>query len=205
MKDPTLSNNALWKGLQQAKKKGLTRAIGVSNYQISELKALKGETPSVNQCRMGVVAPKKEQFYPWAHDDSTIEYCQKHNITYQAWRVIGIIIMYFLPKSREGGCPMENEIVVGFAKKYEKTPAQICLRWVLERGCIAAVGWFTFCNIMKRLKRYLGTGADPERARKHAKENLDVFDWSLTDEEVRLLNEIQKVHYTAVEQRKKVL
>jgi diketogulonate reductase-like aldo/keto reductase len=68
-------NNALWKGLEQAKSSGLVRAIGVSNYKAKDLMALQGTVPAVNQCLMSVSL----------HDDATISYCQAHNITYEAY------------------------------------------------------------------------------------------------------------------------
>lgn len=89
VKDAAASNNALWKGLEKAKKLGLTRSIGVSNYMVQHLEALKGEVPSVNQCRMSVAATKSSFGGQWAHDERTIQYCKQKNIAYQAWRVIG--------------------------------------------------------------------------------------------------------------------
>ena len=114
--DATASDNALWKGLQMAMQMGLTRAIGVSNYQSAELAALQGAVPSVNQCQMSVGTDNNHSagwpMPPVAHDDATISYCLKHNITYEAWRVVG-------------GCPMTNAKVVSIAQSHNKSAAQI--------------------------------------------------------------------------------
>jgi len=146
-------NNALWKGLEQALAAGLTRAIGVSNYNAAQLAALKVTTtkPALNQCRMGV------DF----HDDATIDYCQKNGIYYESYDALK-------------GCPSTDSRVKAIAAAHSKTPFQICLRWVLERGCVVAAG----------------TGNDPKTVGQYAKENLDIYDWKLTADEIATLNKI---------------
>eukprot|EP01047_Picozoa_sp_COSAG01_P059727 COSAG01_NODE_7212_length_3303_cov_3.954432_3_plen_90_part_00 len=67
-------NNALWRGLQEAQRRGLTRAIGVSNYGVSHLAALSGPRPAINQCRMSPTSP----------NNHTLEYCLAHGIQFEA-------------------------------------------------------------------------------------------------------------------------
>ena len=129
--DPVASNNALWAGAQQALKLNLTRAIGVSNYKTADLKALKGPPPSVNQCEMSVKS----------HDDDTIEYCQANGILHEA---------YFAMK----GCPFTDARVGSIATAHNVSVSQVCLRYVLERGCAMAVG----------------TGADASKVAPYARE-----------------------------------
>ena len=69
---------AQWQGLMKAKELGLTRSIGVSNFNGAELAELKGDTPTVNQCAMSVRH----------HDDTTIAYCHRHGSLYQAYGVM---------------------------------------------------------------------------------------------------------------------
>jgi len=146
-------NNALWKGLEQALAAGLTRSIGVSNYNAAQLAALTTTTtkPALNQCRMGV------DF----HDDTTIAYCQKNGIYYESYDALK-------------GCPTTDTRVKTIASAHNKTTFQICIRWVLERGCVVAAG----------------TGNDPKTVGQYAKENLDVYAWSLTADEMNTLNKI---------------
>lgn len=66
---------------------------------------------------------------------------------------------------------MENSEVVEIADRLGKTPAQILLKWILERG-VAAIPKST----------------NPTRLR----QNLDIFDFSLTDEDVSILNGLEK-------------
>jgi diketogulonate reductase-like aldo/keto reductase len=160
--DAAASDNALWKGLERALKEGLTRAIGVSNYNSSQLATLNGVVPAVNQCEMGVVrANTTLPTKPVAHDDATIDYCKAHGITYEAWRVVG-------------GCPMGDPRVVKISQAHSKTAAQVCLRWVLQRGATIAAG----------------TGSDAAKAAEYAKENLGVFDWTLSASEMDELTNI---------------
>lgn len=163
--DPTAADNALWAGLQTAQQQGLARAIGVSNFNVSELRALRGAVPALNQCQMGVqtdfnyVLPIPDV----AHDDETIAYCAAHNITYEAWRVLG-------------GCPMSDARVLTIAAAHGASAAQVCLRWTLQRGAVIAAG----------------TGGNIATVAQYAKENLAVLDASfeLSDAEMDTLNKI---------------
>lgn len=165
-KDPVASNNALWKGMQKALEMGLVRAIGVSNYRTADLKALDQTVlPAVNQCRMGIAFPPGT----WgllpkgmAHDDDTIDYCQSKGILYESYQAMK-------------GCPFTDSNLQKIAAKHNVTTSQVCLRWVLDRGCASATG----------------TGADASKVAAYAKENLDVYSFTLAPEEVALLNKIQ--------------
>ena len=161
--DPTASDNALWAGLMEAKRLGLTRAIGVSNYNATELQALEGETPAVNQCQMSVIPDNKHSpgwpMPPIAHDDVTISYCQSHGITYEAWRVLG-------------GCPFTDPGVVAMAKAHNVTTAQVCVRWTLQRGAVIAAG----------------TGGSPRTVEEYSVENLGALAFQLSETEMKQLD-----------------
>ena len=154
--DPTKSNNALWAGVQMALAANMTRAIGVSNYAVSDLEKLDmtKATPAVNQCSMSISA---------GHDDAAIAWGQSHSppIVYESYHGMK-------------GCPTSNVELVAIAKAHSKSVYQVCLRWVLERGAILAVG----------------TGSDPSTAGAYAKENLDIYDFTLTAAEIATLDAI---------------
>ena len=76
--DAAASDNALWQGLMQAKELGLTRAIGVSNFNAAQLQLLKGETPAVNQIAISIMPFWGNKH---GHDDVTLEFCAAHSIT----------------------------------------------------------------------------------------------------------------------------
>lgn len=163
VKNASASNNALWHGLEMAKAMGLTRAIGVSNYNATELANLRGASPAVNQCQMSVNTSHiyLPVPYPAPHDEETIQYCREHNITYQAYRILG-------------GCPTHDRSLLSISERHNKTTAQICLRWVLQRGAILTAG----------------TGSDPSKSSEYAKENLGLFDWQLSKTEMQVLDSI---------------
>jgi len=117
VKNFTAANNLLWKGLQQAKKMGLVKSIGVSNYFAGQLAALEGEKPAINQCEMSIEG----------HDDDTISYCQANNITYESYGAMR-------------GCPFTHPTVEAIAKAHSASAAQVCLRWALQRGAVLASG-----------------------------------------------------------------
>ena len=161
--DPTASDNALWRGLMAAKSLGLTRAIGVSNYNSTELAALEGDVPAVNQCQMSIVPDNVHSagwpMPPIAHDDATIAYCAAHGITYEAWRVLG-------------GCPFTDPTLLSMARTHNVSAAQICLRWTLQRGAIVAAG----------------TGANASTVGEYSAENLGALDFALTAAEMSTLS-----------------
>merc|ERR1712039_31614 len=147
------ANAALWKGMTEVLAMNLTRAIGVSNYQSTHLKALPSPKPVVNQCQMGV---KK-------HDDETITYCQEKGILYEAYWVMH-------------NCPFTDTRITTIASAHNVSAAQVCQRYVLDKGIAMAVG----------------TGSDPTKAESYAKENLDVYGFHLSADEFKIVDAIQK-------------
>ena len=71
-------------------------------------------------------------------------------------------------------CPFTDSTMVGIASAHNVSVAQVCLRWILERGCTLAVG----------------TGTDPAKVAAHTQENLDLFGFQLTTAEVSEIDQI---------------
>jgi len=154
--EPTI-DGALWKGLLQAQKAGMVKSVGVSNYDATQLAAVdwNGTVPSVNQCHMSV----------GQHDDATIAYCQQHGIIYEAYG--GMRTCYgqtFTPALQT------------IADAHKTGVAQVCLRWVLQRGAIMAIG----------------TGEDSQKIDQYTKEDLDLFNFTLTDADMTNINKMTK-------------
>ena len=113
---PVLRRSA-WKTLEKIYHEGGARSIGVSNYTIKHLEALKkyaSITPAVNQVELHVFLQQPE----------LIAYCQANNIAVEAYSPLA------------HGRRMDNEIIASVAKKHGKSFAQIMLRWCIEQGCI---------------------------------------------------------------------
>lgn len=106
-----------WDALQYLYEKKLVRAIGVSNFlehHLNDILQHKGIVPMVNQV----------EFHPYVAQPGLLEYCKKHNIQFEAWA----------PLMR--GKADEIPVFIEIAKKYDKTPAQIVLRWDLQKGAV---------------------------------------------------------------------
>ena len=117
---PTLYDGdfvSTWKTLEEFQRDGRARSIGVSNFQIEHLKQLAAETdtvPAVNQIEV----------HPYFTNDAVREYGQEHGIATEAWSPIA-----------QGGV-LEDSTITQIADKVGKTPAQVVLRWHIQRGDI---------------------------------------------------------------------
>jgi len=117
---PTLYDGdfvSTWKTLEEFQRDGRARSIGVSNFQIEHLEQLAAETatvPAVNQIEV----------HPYFTNDAVREYGQEHGIATEAWSPIA-----------QGGV-LEDSTITQIADKVGKTPAQVVLRWHIQRGDI---------------------------------------------------------------------
>ncbi len=128
----------------------LFKTLGVSNFQIEHLQKFKdpfGFYPAVNQIEL----------HPFYQERELSTFCKDNNIALIAWG----------PLYRARG--MENENIITLSKKHTKTPAQILLRWQLQKGHIP-----------------IPKSKEPARIA----ENRDVFDFSLSSEDIKLLDSL---------------
>ena len=104
----------LWKGLIKARKEGLTKDIGVSNYTIEQIEKLiseTGEVPVINQI----------EWSPFGYSEKMIQYCNEKNIIIQAYS----------PLTRAKR--LDDDKLMKIAEKYNKSSAQILIRWNLQQ------------------------------------------------------------------------
>ena len=104
-----------WKILEEIYASGRARSIGVSNFQIHHLEELfkvSDIVPAVNQI----------ECHPLCYPKQLIEYCQDKGIQVQA----------YAPLAR--GAYLDNDVMCVIATKYGRTPAQIGLRWAIQKG-----------------------------------------------------------------------
>ncbi|KAK1122832.1 hypothetical protein K0M31_009274 [Melipona bicolor] len=146
-----------WKGMEECARLGLTRSIGISNFnqdQITRLLSVAEIKPVNNQVEVNVNVNQKP----------LIEFCKKHNITITGYSPLG-------QPGNKAGIPtgLDNPVVIELSKKYNKTPAQIILRYVLQQGVAIIPKTVT-----------------PSRL----KENMNIFDFSLTNEEMASIDKI---------------
>ena len=106
-----------WRALEDLYAAGRIRSIGVSNFlqhHLEDLLATSKVNPMVNQM----------EFHPWLVQQSLLEYCEKHQIQYEAWSPL-----------MQGRITSVSEIL-DLGVKYGKTPVQIVLRWNLQKGVV---------------------------------------------------------------------
>lgn len=136
-----------WKAMIELYEAGKIRAIGVSNFQIHHLEELKNQglmQPMINQIETHPEFPQNELH----------EYMKANGILHEAWGPLG-----------QGKSDLlNNPILKDIGQKYFKTPAQVILRWHLERGEVI---------IPKSVH------AD------RIKENSELFDFSLTEQDMK--------------------
>lgn len=106
--------------LEQLQKEGLCRAIGVSNFKIHHIESLfkSGATvmPQVNQV----------ETHPQNSEDELLNYCRQHNIVVEAYSPLG----------GEGNSLIGDPRIQSLANYLKVTPAQVLLRWNMQRGVV---------------------------------------------------------------------
>ncbi|WGL52288.1 aldo/keto reductase [Nocardioides sp. BP30] len=143
---------ATWAALVELREAGLTRSIGVSNFQPAHLDTIveaTGVVPVVNQIEV----------HPY-FDNPARPATLAHGALVQAWSPLG-----------QGGGELTDPVVTALAGKHGKSPAQVVLRWHLDRGDII----FPKSTHRERLA-----------------ENIDIFDFALSADEVTALNALDK-------------
>ena len=143
-----------WKVLEKLYEQKHIRAIGVSNFKEHHLETLLEDskiTPAVNQV----------ECHPLLNQEDLIRYCDNLDIAVTAWSPLG------------GGKTdlLKNPVLVKIGEKYGKNPAQIIIRWDLQRGIIV---------IPKSSKK------------ERIIENMNVFDFELSPGDMSAINALNK-------------
>jgi len=108
---------ATWKVMEEIYRSGRARAIGVSNFlqhHLEEILQIAEIKPMVDQV----------ECHPYLVQQSLIDFCQSHDIVYEAWSPI--------MRGKVNDIPLFIEL----SEKYKKTPVQLVLRWDLQKGII---------------------------------------------------------------------
>jgi len=104
-----------WRTLEEFAADGRARSIGVSNFHVPHLQRLAAETdtvPAVNQV----------EAHPYFTNASVRDYCKQNDIAFQAWSPLG------------RGTLLDDPVVQRVAAAVGRAPAQVVLRWHLQRG-----------------------------------------------------------------------
>jgi 2,5-diketo-D-gluconate reductase A len=141
-----------WRALEEFYRDGRARSIGVSNFQPHHLRRLHGETevpPAVDQIEV----------HPYLTQDQVRGFCAEHGIAVEAWSPIG------------QGLELDDPVIGSIAERVGKTPAQVVLRWHIERGDII-----------------FPKSVTPSRI----KENFDIFGFELSGGDVAEISALNK-------------
>jgi 2,5-diketo-D-gluconate reductase A len=133
-----------WAALEEVYRAGRARSIGVSNFQQSHIGRLLAEAevrPVVNQIEV----------HPYLTQNPLREYCAEHQIAIEAWSPIA------------QGVVLDDRSIAEIAQRVDRTPAQVVLRWHVQRGDIV----FPKSTHVERMR-----------------ENFALFDFELSDEDM---------------------
>ncbi len=141
-----------WQAMEELYKEGRIKAIGVSNFdpdQLEELMAYASVKPVINQIETHVFFQQKDS-YP---------FLKENDIQMEAWS----------PFAAARNDIFSNEILAGIGKKFNKSIAQVCLRWHFQRGIVAI----------------------PRSSQKaHMIENLEIFDFELSNKDMKTISKL---------------
>jgi diketogulonate reductase-like aldo/keto reductase len=143
-----------WLGLQDAVERGWVKTIGASNWAPKHFEQLMGEEgvhvkPAVNQI----------EFHPWNQQREIRKWCKAN----------GIVVVAYSPLTQ--GRRLGDPVILKVAERYSKTPAQVVLRWCLQRDVVIIPKSDKESRII---------------------ENSGVFGWELKDEDVSLIDSLDE-------------
>ncbi|MEZ4863926.1 MAG: aldo/keto reductase [Caldilineaceae bacterium] len=138
-----------WRTFEKLVETGKVRSIGVSNFKPAHLDRLHAETtirPVANQIQLNPRITRPDH----------VAYDRTHDIVTVAWSPLG-----------QGKDLLDEPTLTAIGARYDKTPAQVALRWFIELGVVA-----------------IPRSSNPARLR----QNIDIFDFALTDDEVAAIS-----------------
>jgi len=141
-----------WKAMEEIYRSGKAKAIGVSNFQTNHLNRLRAEAtivPAVNQIEV----------HPYLTQEELRAYGVEHGIATEAWSPIA------------QGKVLDDEAIVRIAGSVDRSPAQVVLRWHIQRGDIVFPKSVT---------------------RKRVEENFALFDFELDDESMTAISALNR-------------
>ncbi|NP_001030444.1 aldo-keto reductase family 1 member C3 -like [Bos taurus] len=150
-----------WEALEKCKDAGLTKSIGVSNFNHKQLEKILNKPglkykPVCNQV----------ECHPYLNQSKLLEFCKSHNIVLVAYGALGAqrTLQWVNPN-----LPflLEDPVLSAIAKKHKQTPALVALRYQIQRGVVVLAKSYN---------------------KKRIKENIQVFDFELTLEDMKAID-----------------
>lgn len=149
-----------WLDMEKVHATGNTKSIGVSNHLQHHLESIL-EVASIKPVANQV------ELHPYLSLNDLVSFCEDNEIVVQAWSPL---VGSRLPL-------LEEKILEDIGNKYKKTPAQVALRWHIQRGVVAI----------------------PKSAKKERQEsNIDIFDFELSEEDMKNINSLNTNSRTGI-------
>jgi D-xylose reductase len=153
-----------WGAMENLVTAGLTRHIGISNFGCSLIRDLLSYAtirPSVLQV----------ESHPYLTQEKLLRYCQQEQIAYTAFSPLGAGSYVPLGMAQASDSVLEQPIIQEIANLHHKTPAQVVLRWGVQRG----------------------TAVIPKTSRlERLKENISLYDFQLSDDEMKQIASLDR-------------
>ncbi|MGE4454788.1 MAG: aldo/keto reductase [Sphaerochaeta sp.] len=147
------ANRESWKAMEEFVSEGLIKSIGISNFREHHIESLLERAqikPQVNQIRL----------YAGEQQQKLVRYCRDKQMVLEAYSPLGT------------GALLTSDLVRSIAGEVGKSPAQVCLRYNIQKGHVVLPKSVTPASI---------------------EQNIDIFDFSLNKQQMKLLDEMENI------------
>lgn len=150
--NPAVSIRETMDAMATLQDQGKVRNVGVSNFSASQLGAAQhvADVP---------IAVNQIEYHPWNTQDQVVEFCRDTDTVVEAAAPLARTEVF------------ADETVQDVAEKYDRSPAQVVLKWAVENGVVV-----------------LPKSSSPE----HVRQNLDLFDWDMDDADRERIDKIDR-------------
>lgn len=145
-----------WKAMEELYESGKVKAIGLSNFLPHHMDVI------LENCKIKPMVNQLE-VHPGYTQEAAVQYCKENNILVQAWSPLG--------RQRV----LQEPIIMELASKYKVSPAQLCLRFLLQKG----INVLPKASVMERMKN-----------------NMDIFSFTITNEDMHRLNTLPQIGWS---------
>lgn len=153
---PGANDATAYKAMERAVAQGKIRSLGLSNYYVKEMQQFLSQVT----IRPALV---QNEIHPYYQENDVIPYMHRQGIVVEAWYPLG---------GRGHTAELFNDPTIsGIAKEIGKSPAQVILRWDLQKGVVVIPG-----------------SSNPD----HIGENISIFDFELTQEQMNAINALDR-------------
>ena len=153
-----------WEAMEELVREGLVKNIGICNIGVAMLRDI------LQYCKIKPTVLQVE-IHPYNTQEKLLKFCREKGVAVTAFSNLGAGSYVELGMATQNDSCLEEEVVKQIAQKHGKTPAQVVLRWAVQRGTAA-----------------IPKTSSPERMA----ENINIFNFNLSDDEINTINGLNK-------------